>query len=166
MSKIRLSSSLQLDSLVDGEGLRMVLWCQGCDLNCPGCHNPETHDIYGGKEYEIEEIKKQLYKNKDKYNGLTLSGGHPFLQIDACSEIADYCHEIGLNVWIYTGYTYEHIIKDKKLTKLLRKCDILVDGAFVLDLRTVTLPFRGSSNQRIIDIQKSLKNNKVILYKI
>lgn len=164
MNTIRLSAPLQLDSLVDGDGLRMVLWCQGCDIKCPKCHNPETWDKNKGILYHIDDIKTQIYKLKDKYDGITLSGGHPFMQIDGCLEIAKFCKSIGLNIWIYSGYTYEEIIRDSIKLELLKQCNVLVDGAYIDSLRRTTLKFRGSSNQRVIDVQKSLKENKVILW--
>lgn len=160
--KIRLASSVQLESYADGKGIRMVIWNQGCLMHCPGCHNPETHDTNGGQEYEIDDIKKIIFNNKNTHQGITLSGGDPFLQVDANMELANYAHSLGLDVWAYCGLTFEKILLDNEKKKLLEQCDILVDGAFVLKLKDKRLAFRGSSNQRIIDVQKSLQKGEVI----
>ena len=106
--KIRLAAPLQYDSVVDGEGIRTVIWTQGCSHNCKGCHNPETHDFNGGTLVEIEDIKKEL-KNLKFQDGITLSGGDPFMQPDACLEIAKFAKKIGLNVWTYTGFTFDQL---------------------------------------------------------
>ena len=162
---IRLAAPLQKESLIDGEGIRMVLWCQGCRVRCPGCHNPETWNECQGKLYDIEEIKHTMKENSKNHNGITLTGGDPFLQPEQCLQIARYAkEELNFNVWAYCGLTYEEILTYPDKLALLRYVDILVDGPFVLQQRDITLPFRGSSNQRIIDVQESLKQNKVILY--
>jgi anaerobic ribonucleoside-triphosphate reductase activating protein len=164
--KIRLASNLQYDSIVDGEGIRTVIWTQGCPHNCPGCHNPNTHSFEGGFAIDVDDIKKELasYKNQD---GITLSGGDPFAQPEACYEIASYAKELGLNVWCYTGYTYEAILtmsrKNDIYIKLLQVIDVLIDGRFMINLKSLSLKFRGSSNQRVIDVQKSLTEGQVIL---
>lgn len=159
--KIRLAAPLQYESIVDGIGIRMVIWNQGCKCKCPGCHNPETHDLNGGFEIDIENIKKEIYEHKNGHRGITLSGGDPFLQPAANSEIAKYAHELGLDVWAYCGLTYEELIKDKKKISLLKECDVLVDGPFILSQRDVTLAFRGSKNQRIINIKKTLEKGEI-----
>lgn len=151
--KIRLAAPVQTESFTDGNGIRMVIWNQGCLCKCPGCHNPETHDINGGKEFDIEEIKEIIYNNKDRHAGITLSGGDPFLQPAANKELADYAHSLGLNVWAYCGQTIETIIQNPDKLDLLKSCDILVDGPFIEQLKDLRLAFRGSSNQRIIDIK-------------
>lgn len=164
--KIRLSSALTTDSIVDGEGVRSVIWTQGCAHNCPGCHNPQTHDFNGGFLKEIEELKEEirLLKNQD---GITLSGGDPFFQVEACLEIAKYCHKLGLNVWCYTGFTFEQLLKlipkQPKILELLNYIDILVDGRFIQELKSFDVVFRGSKNQRILDVPQSLKLGKAIL---
>lgn len=162
---IKLASPLQFNSIVDGPGIRMVLWCQGCLMKCPGCHNPETHDVNGGKECYIEDIILAMNANAKHHDGITLSGGDPFLQPEECKYIADYAKkDMGLNVWAYCGMTFEELIEDPAKLELLKSCDVLVDGRFVKNLRDSSLAFRGSSNQRIIDVQASLKKGKVILY--
>ena len=163
---ILLSSSLQYDSIVDGEGIRTVIWTQGCPHNCRGCHNPQTHDFNKGQLVNIDKIKKELSKSKNQ-DGITLSGGEPFCQPEACLEIAIYAKKLDLNVWCYTGYTFEQLLEmalvDNKYIKLLEKIDVLIDGKFIIEQKTFSLKFRGSKNQRIIDVQKSLKNNEVYL---
>lgn len=159
--KIRLAAEIQTDSIVDGEGIRAVIWTQGCLHNCKGCHNKITHDLNAGKLVEIEAVKKEITKLKN-LDGITFSGGEPFLQVEACLILAKFIKELGLNIWCYTGYKYEDILKDLNKKKLLEKIDILVDGPFVISKRSLSTPFRGSTNQRIIDVNKSLKENKVI----
>lgn len=160
--EIRLAADLQPDSIVDGEGIRTVLWTQGCPHACPGCHNPDTHDFNGGAlvdvNYIIEELK--TFKNQD---GITLSGGDPLCQPEACLMIAKAAHEMGLNVWCYTGFTYEKLILNPKTKALLEEVDILVDGKFKIEEKSLDLYFRGSRNQRIIDVKKSLEDERVVL---
>ncbi len=164
--KIRLAAPLQSDSVVDGFGVRTVIWTQGCSHNCPFCQNPQTHDFAGGEEYEVEEICEEL-KNLQNQDGITLSGGDPLYQVEAVLEIAKFAKKINLNVWCYTGFTYEQIIemsqKNNKYRELLNYLDVLVDGLFVNDLKDLNLLFRGSSNQRLIDVPKTLKNGKIII---
>lgn len=160
--KIRLAAGLQVDSIVDGEGIRTVLWTQGCPHNCKGCHNPQTHDFNGGEEIEVEEVIEALKEIKNQ-DGITLSGGDPVCQSEACYEISKAAHEMGLNVWCYTGYTYEAMLLSKSKRKLLEEIDVLVDGKFVLEEKSYDLYFKGSRNQRIIDVQKSLKEERVVL---
>ena len=163
---IRLATNLQRDSVVDGLGVRTVIWTQGCAHNCPFCHNPLTHDFDGGIEVDLEDIKKEI-DNLSGQDGITLSGGDPLYQIDASIEISKYAHEKNLNVWCYSGFTYEEIMKlakkNSKYIEALEQIDVLVDGPFIEKLKSFDVKFRGSSNQRIIDIPKSLKENKIIL---
>ena len=164
--KIRLAAPLQYDSVVDGEGIRTVIWTQGCSHNCKGCHNPETHDFNGGALIDIEDIKKELMNLKFQ-DGITLSGGDPFMQPDACLEIAKFAKKIGLNVWTYTGFTFDQL-KTLGRTKpviieLLKNIDVLIDGKFVLEEKTYETPYRGSKNQRIIDVQQSLIKNEIVI---
>lgn len=158
--KIRLAGNMQIDSIVDGEGLRTVIWTQGCSHNCQGCHNPETHDFKGGFEIDIEDLKKEI-KNLKYQDGVTLSGGDPFFQIPACLEIAHYCHSLGLNVWCYTGYTFEQLMFISKsnptVLEFLKEIDVLVDGKFILAEKSLNVKFRGSKNQRLLDVKESLK---------
>ena len=160
--KIRLAASLQPDSIVDGEGIRTVVWTQGCPHNCPGCHNPGTHDFNGGALVDVDEVIAEL-KTIENQDGITLSGGDPVCQSEACTEIAKAAHEMGLNVWCYTGYTYEKMLANESHHKLLENVDVLVDGKFILEEKSYDLYFKGSRNQRIIDVKKSLETNQVVL---
>lgn len=158
--KIRLAASVQKESIADGQGVRMVIWNQGCMLKCPGCHNPETHDLCGGREIEMGEVLDFIKNNASRHQGITLSGGDPFLQPGQNSQIAQFAHGLGLDVWAYCGKTYEQLLDNP----LLQYIDVLVDGPYIEAKRDLTLAFRGSSNQRIIDVQQSLKENKIILW--
>ena len=166
--KIRLSAPLQSDSIVDGEGIRTVIWTQGCPHNCKGCHNPETHDFNGGVLVDVEEIKKEI-KSLEFQDGITLSGGDPFMQPEACLEIASYAQKLGLNVWAYTGFTFDQLrvlSKSKPaIMELLKNVDVLVDGKFILEEKSFDVKYRGSKNQRIIDVQSSLDQNEVVTIK-
>ena len=158
--------SIQTDSIVDGPGLRAVIWTQGCSHNCEGCQNPGTHSFRGGEIVEIQKIKDEI-KELEYHQGITFSGGDPMFQSEACGEIAEYAKSLGLNVWCYTGFTYEEIIelskKSKKYNKFMNNIDVLVDGKFILEEKSYDLHFRGSRNQRIIDVQRSLKEERVVL---
>ncbi len=143
-------AGIQDDSVVDGEGIRMTVFGQGCPHHCRGCHNPATWDSEGGYVTTTEEILEQ-YKNNPLLDGMTFSGGEPFIQPFAFIELADKVHEMGGNVWCYTGFTLEQLTRHNygpgKL--LLDRIDVLVDGEYIEELRDLTLDFRGSCNQRI-----------------
>lgn len=149
------------ESFVDGDGIRFAIFFQGCKRNCEGCHNPETHSLDGGKLIDTEEIISALKKNS-LLDGITLTGGEPFLQIDAANELARAAKNFGLSVWCYTGYTFEELDGDAQ--KLLDNVDVLIDGEFVESLRDLELTFRGSSNQRIIDVKKSREQKKIVTW--
>lgn len=153
------------DSIVDGPGLRLTVFVQGCHRNCPGCHNPETHDFYGGEIMGTAEIIAKMDSNP-LLDGITLSGGEPFTQQGACTELAKAAHARGLNVWCYTGYTWEYIVYELEYgpLPLLDYIDVLVDGPYIESQRTLELPWRGSRNQRLIDVQESLRQGKVVEY--
>jgi len=164
--KIKLATeTIQTDSIVDGEGIRSVIWTQGCIHNCKGCHNPETHSFLGGISLDVEIVKEKI-KRLEGQDGITFSGGDPMEQAEACSEIAEYCQKLGLNVWCYTGYTFEELLKKAKyipaILNFLKNIDVLVDGKFILEQKSYDVIFRGSKNQRLIDVKKSLKNDKTI----
>lgn len=162
--KIRLAKGLDYDSIVDGEGIRAVIWTQGCIHNCPFCHNPETHSFDGGILVDISRIKEVLKEIKGQ-TGITFSGGDPMAQPKECMEIAKYAKEIGLNVWCYTGYTYEKLLTmGEDYTNFLKYIDVLVDGPFLIKEKSFDVKFRGSKNQRLIDVKKTFNNNKVVLY--
>jgi anaerobic ribonucleoside-triphosphate reductase activating protein len=162
---LRLAGAIQPDSILDGEGIRTVIWFQGCLHKCPGCHNPETHDLNGGQLFDIEDIKKEISELKYQ-SGITLSGGDPFYQSASATELAKFAHAHGLNVWTYTGFTFEELLElnDKDKLELLKNTDVLVDGRFEISLKSFECKFRGSKNQRIIDVPKSLDKKEVVLY--
>ena len=166
--KIRLAGEITTDSVVDGEGIRSVVWCQGCIHNCPGCHTPETHSFDSGILKDVSEVCEEISKLEFQ-DGITLSGGDPLCQVDACLEIAKFCQSIGLNVWCYTGYKIEDLLKrcqkEIKLKEFLENVDVLVDSPFILELKSYDVPFRGSSNQRLINAKESILKNKVVIYK-
>ena len=166
--KIRLAAYLQSDSIVDGEGIRTVIWTQGCPHHCLGCQNPETQDFKGGAEISLEEVKRMIDDLKGQ-DGITFSGGDPFFQPGPCSELAKYAKEKGYNIWCYTGWIYEDLLKlsktKKEIMDFLKQIDVLVDGRFILEEKSYNCIFRGSTNQRIIDVPKSLKTKKTVLVK-
>lgn len=161
--KIQLASDLQPDSIVDGEGIRTVIWTQGCSHNCPGCHNPGTHEFKGGFSVDVEEVCEALNTLVGQ-DGITLSGGDPMFQAKQCLKIAKYAKEIGLNVWCFTGFLYENIIENKDQKELLKYIDVLVDGKFEIEKRNITLTLRGSTNQRVINVKETLKENELVLF--
>ncbi|WP_297232524.1 anaerobic ribonucleoside-triphosphate reductase activating protein [uncultured Flavonifractor sp.] len=153
------------DSIVDGPGLRFTVFTQGCPHHCPGCHNPDTHDPAGGREVTVEELAEQMESNP-LTDGLTLSGGEPFDQAEECAALAARARARGLNVWAYTGYLYETLLEreDGGVPALLEQLDVLVDGPFVEKLKSYDALFRGSTNQRLIDVPKSRASGKVVLW--
>lgn len=150
--QIRIAGFVQ-ESIVDGPGWRLVVFCQGCPHKCKGCHNPETHDFNGGWTVDTSEIIGMMDSNP-LLDGITLSGGEPFCQAAACIELADAAHERGLNVWCYTGYTWGDIMRGRDPGKraLFKHIDVLVDGPFIQSQKTLELPWRGSKNQRLIPL--------------
>ena len=164
---IRLAADLQSDSIVDGPGLRTVIWTQGCSHHCRGCQNPQTWDFEGGGEVPIKMVLEAIDKLHYQ-NGITFSGGDPMFQPEACTKIAKYCKEKGYNIWVYTGFKYEELIKMSKekpiYKKFLSYIDVLVDGKFKLKERNLNILFRGSTNQRLIDVQKTLSSDEIVLF--
>ena len=150
------------DSIVDGPGLRLAIFAQGCPHHCPGCHNPESHDFAGGSDMDTEKIIARMDANP-LLDGITLTGGEPFEQPEACRILADAAHARGLNVWAYSGYTFEQLCAVPEKRRLLEACDVLVDGPFLLAERTLEARFRGSRNQRIINVPQSLREGKAVL---
>lgn len=155
-------AGLVQDSIVDGVGIRFTVFVQGCGHHCPGCHNPQTHDPLGGREMSVEEIVTEMRSNP-LTDGLTLSGGEPFDQPEGCLALAEAARAEGLNVWAYSGYRYEQLLADEKKAALLRAVDVLIDGPFLLAERSLALPWRGSRNQRVIDVQRSLAAGEAVL---
>ena len=165
MEKTIRLSGIAYESLVNGPGMRRVFFAQGCKHNCKGCFNRETHDLYGGEERALDELIKDTLDNPI-LSGVTFSGGDPWEQADKFAYMAKAFKEKGLGIWSYTGYTYEYIIenKDKRLgwNDLLNSIDVLVDGKFEANKMQDGLKFRGSTNQRIIDVKESMRLNEVI----
>lgn len=161
---IRLARGIEFDSIVDGDGLRTVIWTQGCSHNCAGCHNPQTHSFKDGFLQDIESVKQEILENTT--NGVTLTGGDPMFQIKQSLEIAKFCQNNGLNVWCYTGFTFEKLLemtdKNSDLLELLNNIDILIDGQFIESLKNFELKYRGSSNQRVIECKNSINSKKII----
>ncbi len=149
------------ESFVDGDGIRCAIFMQGCLRHCEGCHNPDTHALDGGRLIDTADIIAAIKKNP-LLDGITLTGGEPFLQIDAATELARAAKNFALNVWCYTGYTFEELPDDA--ATLLENVDVLVDGAFIESLRDLELQFRGSRNQRLIDVKKTRELNKIVLW--
>jgi anaerobic ribonucleoside-triphosphate reductase activating protein len=155
------------ESLNEGDGLRAVLFFSGCKHNCPGCFSPETHDFNYGKLFDEEEENKIIGEiiNNPLLDGITICGGDPFF---SAKEVILFIEKIKkilpkLNVWIYSGFTYEEILKNEEMRKLLSLCDVLIDGRFIKEQEDLTLKFRGSRNQRIIDIKNSTIENIILL---
>ena len=160
---MRIASYIQ-DSIVDGPGLRFTLFTQGCPHRCPGCHNPQTHDPGGGSEMSVGEIVGLILKNP-LTDGVTFSGGEPFAQAEDCAAIARAVRAKGLDVWAYSGYTFEQLLAGTDgMRELLSLCDVLVDGPFVLAERSLSLRWRGSANQRVIDVPRSLAEGRAVLF--
>ncbi len=161
---IRIAGTVS-DSIVDGPGLRFTVFAQGCPHDCPGCHNPETHDPMGGRDADTDELIAKMKKNP-LLSGLTLSGGDPMSQPLPCLELAKAAHGMGLNVWTYTGWTYEALTRenDPDRAALLRETDVLIDGPFIQTQRSLELTFCGSRNQRLIDMKKTLASGAIVLW--
>lgn len=160
---------IEKENVINGPGLRVVLWVSGCSHHCERCQNPETWDYNFGKpftEKEEQEITDELLKNY--ISGITFSGGDPLY-----SENLDGILKLILkikndvpskSIWLYTGYTFEEILSNSKMLKIVSLCDVVIDGEYIEEKRNIALRFCGSSNQRVIDVQKSLKENKVVLW--
>ncbi|MDR7869729.1 MAG: anaerobic ribonucleoside-triphosphate reductase activating protein [Tissierellaceae bacterium] len=159
ISKLRISGIVD-ESIVDGPGIRLTVFTQGCNHKCPGCHNPQTHDYNGGVEISIDDILNMIKENP-LLDGITISGGEPFDQAKSCTNLAKKVKDMGLNVVIYTGYNYEYLMSKQEYKDLLLETDILVDGRFDMRKMDLTIPFKGSTNQRIIDVNKSIVSNKI-----
>ena len=153
------------DSIVDGPGLRFAVFVQGCSRRCPGCQNPQTHDPDGGSVYTVSELVQQMLSNP-LTDGLSLSGGEPFEQAEACRELAQAAHAAGLNVWCWTGNSFEALRDSGSAAQkaLLSEVDVLVDGAYLQQQRTLSLPWRGSSNQRVLLVLESLRTGEPVLW--
>ncbi len=165
-SKLRISGIVR-ESIVDGPGLRYVVFVQGCPHGCPGCHNPHTHDFSGGEEADQSRILEEIRENP-LLSGVTFSGGEPFCQPEALVRLGREIKAMGKHLMVYSGYTYEELLKlgntRPAVLELLRLSDILVDGLYLEQERDLTLLFCGSRNQRLIDLKKTRECGKVSLY--
>jgi len=166
MSLVLRLASITKESIVDGPGIRYVLWSQGCKHLCFGCHNPSTHNFMGGLLYSIDDIIKDIKKNP-LLKGITCSGGEPFEQAEAFAALCKKVKSLGLDIWCYTGYTFEFLLENldhkPEWRNLLGHIDVLVDGPYKQDERDLLLLFRGSRNQRIIQVKESLASQTIIL---
>lgn len=163
---IRISGTIS-ESIVDGPGFRYTIFVQGCPHHCPGCHNPQTHDFEGGRIVDADELFRECAE--DPLNkGVTFSGGEPFCQARALYELGTRFKECGYDIWCYTGWTFRELQKksesDPYIGKLLSIIDVLVDGPFVEERKSLSLPFRGSENQRLIDMKSTLVMGEVVEY--
>ncbi|MGN0970513.1 MAG: anaerobic ribonucleoside-triphosphate reductase activating protein [Aristaeellaceae bacterium] len=161
---IRIAGTVN-DSIVDGPGYRYTIFTQGCPHHCPGCHNPQSHDFEGGRVVDTDAILRQVRENP-LLDGITLSGGEPFCQPEACRALAEAAHDLGMSVWCYTGYTWEKLMQeaDPARLALLEAVDVLVDGPFILAQKSLELKFCGSRNQRLIDVKKTRQAGQVVLW--
>ena len=164
--KLRLFGT-SIESITDGPGIRYAVFAQGCPHQCPDCHNPESHDFTGGYETDTMLIWNEI-KNNPLLDGVTFSGGEPFMQAEEFCELADLIKTKGLNIICYSGYTLEELIEQSAYRPgwrdLLKKIDILIDGRFESSQKSYNLRFRGSKNQRAIDVEKSFISGKPVLY--
>ena len=160
--RIRLAGLVN-DSIVDGPGLRLAVFAQGCPHHCPECHNPQSHDPEGGEWSDTEDLAAMAAENI-LLDGITLTGGEPFAQPEACADLARRAHDAGLNVWCYTGYVFEDLLAGRpEWRALLENVDVLVDGPYLRAQKTLDKRFRGSANQRIIDVPESLRLGAAVL---
>lgn len=175
---------IEKTSIVNGTGIRVVLWVSGCSFHCKGCHNPETWNVHSGKLFD-EEAKKELFEALDKpyIQGVTFSGGHP-LEPQNAEEVLLLIKEIKekfptKDIWLYTGYTFEEIceqycnqaiynlyrnVVEPNIWSNIQYIDVLVDGKFIEEEKDITLKWRGSKNQRVIDVKSSIEQEKVVLW--
>lgn len=165
--EIRIAGVIK-ESIVDGHGVRFVVFSQGCPHNCPGCQNPQTHDFSGGNIADTEKIVKAIMRDP-LLSGVTFSGGEPFAQAKPFVQLAKEIRAANpsLDITAYSGYTFEELLNkseaDKDIAELLAQCDVLIDGKYIESERDLTLQFRGSRNQRLIDVKKSLEHGEAVL---
>ncbi len=160
---IRVLSVLH-DTTVDGPGFRTSIYCAGCGHHCPGCHNPQSWDFDGGEERSVDDLMTEI--TEDPFADVTFTGGDPLFQAAAFTELARRIkQETKKDIWCYTGFLFEDTRKKPQFQELLNHIDVMVDGRFELSQRDEDLPFRGSANQRIIDVQKSLREDNIVMWK-
>lgn len=164
MKKTIRLSGIAYESLVNGPGMRRVFFSQGCKHDCKGCFNPDTHNFFGGEEMDMDFLIKDVLENPI-LKGVTFSGGDPFERAEEFAYMAKEFKKGKLSVWCYTGYTFEEIlegsISNKSWDELIKNIDVLIDGKFDIDKKVDGLKFKGSSNQRIIDVKESLNKKKI-----
>lgn len=159
---IRVLSVLH-DTTVDGPGLRTSIYCAGCGHQCPGCQNPQSWDFNGGEERSVDDLMEEI--TEDPFADVTFTGGDPLYQAKAFAELARRIkQETQKNIWCYTGFLFEEVRDKAPYRELLTHTDVMVDGPFIQSQRDEDLPFRGSANQRIIDVQRSLRENRTVLW--
>ena len=164
MTKISILEIVE-DTTVDGPGFRTTVYCAGCPNRCPGCHNPQSWDINNGTEVDVEDILNKILD--DPFADVTFSGGDPMFQPEGFAALAKGIKErSGKNIWCYTGWLFEDLLLNPRQRELLGHIDVLVDGRFIDSLKDETLHFRGSSNQRIIDVQASLQKGETVVMNI
>lgn len=151
------------DTTVDGPGFRTSIYCAGCQHHCPGCHNPQSWDMQGGRNVALEEVLCTILD--DPFADVTFSGGDPVYQAEAFTELARRIKaQSQKTIWCYTGFTFEQLVANPQTHALLEQLDVLVDGRFVQELRDEDLLYRGSSNQRLVDVRRSLAEGQVVLW--
>lgn len=151
------------ETTVDGPGFRTVVYAAGCPHACKGCHNPHTWDIASGRKVPVEDLADKL--TEDPFSDVTFSGGDPLMQVEGFTELAKIVKaRSSKNIWCYTGYLFEEVVNDEKLSMILPYIDVMVDGPFVEELKSKEFWFRGSGNQRLIDVKASLAASAVVLW--
>ena len=154
--------NIVVDTTVDGPGWRTSIYCSGCRHACPGCHNPETWDFNAGHSVSIDDIMKELQNTE---GNITFSGGDPMYQAEAFTVLARrITEELHRTIWCFTGFRFEQVVNDPVMSLMLPYLEVIVDGPFIEAQKSLDLLFRGSSNQRLIDVQKSLRENRVVVY--
>lgn len=166
MAKLRVAGIVP-ESVVDGPGIRYTIFTQGCRHHCEGCQNPQTHDFAGGYEADTDDLFDEMMRDP-LLKGVTFSGGDPFEQPAPLADLAAKVHGVGRDVIAYTGYTYEQLLeraqREPAVMALLRQTDVLIDGPFVKEQLDLELKFRGSSNQRVIDVPQSMATGEIITF--
>ena len=167
-SKLIRLAGIAENSLVNGKGLRKVFFSQGCSHHCEGCFNQHTWEFSGGRMFDMDELVQKV-KDEPFLDGVTFSGGDPFQQADKFAYLAKKLHEANINIWAYTGYTFEELMKlaqtNPHIKQMINNVDVIVDGRFMKDKMSENLKYCGSSNQRVIDVKSSLNEKKIILFK-
>ena len=157
--------------VLNGDGIRVSLWVSGCEHNCNQCQNPQTWDVNSGIAFD-KDAEEELFEvlGKDYISGITFTGGDPLYE-NNIEDVLNLVNKIRIllpekTIWLYTGYDWITIINDPKKKEIALNCDVIVDGQYIDELRDITLKWRGSSNQRVIDVKKSMVEEKIILYEI